>query len=203
MNKLAICTGIALALSLSSTVQAHPNHDGYLSNSTETIWRTSTGDCWHNGNYSDDTPAIKGCPGYQEPVAETPKKPAAPKMVVMDADKKFSVYFDFDSTAVGDLSEIVSYLSSLDNLEGIRLIGNADPLGGSQYNQDLSMRRAEAVAAELRAAGVPGNKISLGALGDTAPVKLCEGERSQALIQCLRPDRRVDVQIMGNKKVQQ
>lgn len=116
----------------------------------------------------------------------------------MAADKKFAVFFDFDSAVVDSVSDIVSYVNGLQSVESIRLVGHADPIGSNAYNQALSERRANNVAAALKAAGVDGNKMSVDALGETAPVAQCSG-RGAALISCLRADRRVDVQIAGKK----
>jgi OOP family OmpA-OmpF porin len=75
---------------------------------------------------------------------------------------------------------------------------NADPIGSSAYNDALSKRRAENVAAALRAQGVDGSVMTVDHLGETAPVAQCSG-RGAALIACLRADRRVDVQISGKQ----
>jgi OOP family OmpA-OmpF porin len=126
----------------------------------------------------------------------------APTPVVADVEKKFALYFDFDSTKVADVGSIVNYIGSLSSLKSVKLVGYADFIGSEAYNEQLSKRRAEAVAAKLSQAGVDSNKMSIGYMGESAPVANCTG-RGAELIACLRPDRRVDVEIVGQKRVQQ
>jgi outer membrane protein OmpA-like peptidoglycan-associated protein len=47
----------------------------------------------------------------------------------------------------------------------VRVAGFTDPRGSDAYNQELSLRRAQAVAALLTAAGVPGERIIIEAHG--------------------------------------
>ncbi|WP_432696360.1 OmpA family protein [Marinobacterium sp. YM272] len=199
MKKFAIAAGLTLAMG-ASLAQAHEENAGYVTNSADTIWRTGFGECWHDSSWTEDK-AVVGCDG-KVAMAEPEPKPVAPAYVMMDDTKKFALYFDFDSTEVGDTSNIVNYIGTLSSLEEVNLVGHADPIGSSEYNQQLSKRRAEAVAAELADAGVDSSKMSIGFLGESAPVANCTG-RGAELIACLRPDRRVDVEIMGSKRVEQ
>jgi OOP family OmpA-OmpF porin len=48
--------------------------------------------------------------------------------------------------------------------------GHADKSGTAAYNQGLSLRRANNVAAELVRLGVPRTAISISAFGDTKPL---------------------------------
>jgi outer membrane protein OmpA-like peptidoglycan-associated protein len=47
----------------------------------------------------------------------------------------------------------------------VRIAGYADPRGSDAYNQDLSLRRAQSVAAVLESAGVPGERMLIEAHG--------------------------------------
>ncbi len=61
----------------------------------------------------------------------------------------------------------------LDDLHaGRRIIveGHADAIGDTDYNRELSSRRAEAVIVELVAAGVPRARLAKRALGEANPV---------------------------------
>ncbi|GGB88214.1 membrane protein [Marinobacterium zhoushanense] len=200
MKKIAIAAGLALAMG-ASLAQAHDENKGYVGNSSGVIWRTSTGDCWHNSLWTKDM-AVVGCDGMmaaaEEPMME--EKPAEPMYTMMADTKKFALYFDFDSTAVGDTSNIVNYIGTLSSLKAVKLVGHADPIGSEAYNEQLSKRRAEAVAAKLADAGVDSSKMEIGYLGESSPIANCSG-RGAELIACLRPDRRVDVEISGEKRV--
>jgi len=196
MKKIAIAAGLAMALGTSAAVQAQV--PGYAVNSDDTIWRTSFGECWHTGFWTQEQ-AVEGCDGVV--AAAAPEQPA-PAPAMAEVEKKFALYFDFDSTQVGDVSNIVNYIGSLASLQSVKLVGYADFIGSAAYNEQLSKRRAEAVAAKLGQAGVDYSKMTIGYMGESAPVANCTG-RGAELIACLRPDRRVDVEIMGQKSVQQ
>ncbi len=201
MKKIAIAAGLAMALGASAAQAAVP---GYAVNSSDTIWRTSFGECWHTGFWTQEQ-AVEGCDNVMAKAEEPAPAPApapAPVATMADVEKKFALYFDFDSTKVGDVSNVVNYIGSLASLQSVKLVGYADFIGSSAYNEKLSERRARAVAAKLEQAGVDANKMSIGFMGESAPVANCTG-RGAELIACLRPDRRVDVEIMGQKRVQQ
>ena len=197
MKKLAMTAGFALAMSMSAAALAHPVNSGYVTDSGDTVWRTGFGECWHTGTWTQDDATVEGCDGYQKMAAAAPAPAPAPAPA-MSADKKFAVFFDFDSAVVDSVSDIANYVNGLAAVSSIRLIGNADYIGASAYNDALSRRRAENVASALRSAGVDSNAMTVDALGETAPIAQCAG-RGAALISCLRADRRVDVQISGKK----
>jgi OOP family OmpA-OmpF porin len=200
MKKLAMTAGFALAMSMSAAALAHPVNSGYVTDSGDTVWRTGFGECWHTGAWAQDDATVEGCDGYQKMAAAAPAPtvaaPAAPAM--MAANKKFAVFFDFDSAVVDSVSNIANYVNGLSSVQSIRLIGNADHIGASAYNDALSRRRADNVAAALRNAGVDSNAMTVDALGETAPIAQCSG-KGAALISCLRADRRVDIQVSGKK----
>ena len=83
----------------------------------------------------------------------------------------FDVFFEFDSDGLSELTE--SYLEVVVRMIGaldspiVAVIGNADQSGSTDYNVDLSQRRAEAVAAFLRARGV--ELAGVFARGDQVP----------------------------------
>lgn len=200
MKKIAMAAGLAMALGASAAQAGVP---GYAVNSSDTIWRTSFGECWHTSSWTQEK-AVVGCDGVvamnEEPAAPAPAPAPAPATMA-DVEKKFALYFDFDSTEVGDVSNVVNYIGSLASLNSVKLVGYADFIGSAAYNEKLSERRASAVAAKLEQAGVDANKMSIGFMGESAPVANCTG-RGAELIACLRPDRRVDVEIMGKKRMQ-
>jgi outer membrane protein OmpA-like peptidoglycan-associated protein len=52
----------------------------------------------------------------------------------------------------------------------IEVAGHADRSGSPQYNQRLSQRRADAVAAELSRQGIARSNISVQAFGESRPL---------------------------------
>ncbi|HUR89062.1 MAG TPA: OmpA family protein [Ramlibacter sp.] len=147
-------------------------------------------------------------PAAPPPIAVAPPPPApappAPKRVSLSAD----ALFDFDKSDIKPagrehLDKLASDLRGM-RYDTIQVTGHTDRLGSHTYNLKLSERRAQAVAAYLsRAAGIPAGRISArGVDGDnpvTAPGS-CKGNKpTRALIACLQPDRRVDVEVMGER----
>lgn len=205
MKKIALAAGVALALGASIAQAASPLEQEYVVNPGEqTVWRTSSGECWHTGAWTEENAVIPGCDGYAQAATPAPAPKAeptpAPTYTAEEDTKKFALYFDFDSTKVGDVSAIVNYIGTLSNLEKINLSGHADFIGSAAYNNRLAKRRAMAVANKLSAAGVDKDIMEVSSLGEASPIANCSG-RGAELIACLRPDRRVDVEIHGEKQV--
>ncbi len=95
---------------------------------------------------------------------------AAPAPAVQPA-RSYLVFFDWDKATLTDRArQIVK--EAADNstrvqYTRIEVNGYTDTSGTPQYNQRLSVRRAQAVAAELVADGVPRNAISIQGFGET------------------------------------
>ncbi|WP_415883556.1 OmpA family protein [Neptuniibacter sp. QD34_54] len=196
MKKFAIASGLVMAMGLATGAQAHPENSGYWDETTSTVWKTGTGGCWRHGFWEEGN-AIEGCEGYKAPAAPAPAPAAAPEP--MATVEKHIVYFDFDSSNAGDVSDISSYINSLKTVTSVNLVGHADRIGASAYNDALSMKRVNAVSEALQAGGVNGSVISTGYMGENAPAKSCDGQRGANLIDCLRANRRVEVEISGTK----
>jgi OOP family OmpA-OmpF porin len=84
----------------------------------------------------------------------------------------------------------------------ILAIGHTDRIGSVKYNQKLSVKRAEAVKQYLVDKGIAANRIYAEGKGKSQPVTKagdCKGKVTSALIACLQPDRRVDVEVTGTK----
>ncbi len=90
----------------------------------------------------------------------------------------FAVFFDFDSAKVGASQEriIAEAISALEPRTPRRIVlsGHADRAGPRVYNQSLSERRAQAVAAALKLRGVPAELIMTQAFGETRPIHSTE-----------------------------
>ncbi|MGB8812196.1 MAG: OmpA family protein [Paracoccaceae bacterium] len=68
-----------------------------------------------------------------------------------------------------DIRAVANNLMSYPN-STIEIIGHTDNVGEAAYNQDLSERRAMAVANVLRNSGVPGGRISAIGRGEDQPI---------------------------------
>ena len=88
--------------------------------------------------------------------------------------------------------------------DAVRVTGHTDRIGSNAYNLKLSARRADAVSAYLvQTAGIPAGKISARGVNGANPVTRpgdCKGNKATpALIACLQPDRRVEVEVTGSR----
>ena len=150
----------------------------------------------------------------QEPAAATPPPPQQQAAVAQTPQPlrkvSFSAdsLFDFDKATVKPegkqaLDALVADLRDVD-FDAIIVTGHTDRIGSHAYNMKLSTRRAEAVKAYLvKSAGIPADKISASGVDGADPVTKpsdCKGtKKTKALISCLQPDRRVEVEVTGKK----
>jgi len=98
-------------------------------------------------------------------------------------------------------SDVVPKLRDFAEIRYINVNGHADHLGSVDYNRRLAGKRAEAVSAYLVSKGADAAKIEVFGFGQTLPVKSCRDERKRdALVECLAPNRRVQIEIQGTLK---
>jgi outer membrane protein OmpA-like peptidoglycan-associated protein len=100
--------------------------------------------------------------------------PAAPPPAVAPAQapaRTYLVFFDFAQSTLTDRARgVVAEAANAARTTGsarIEVSGHTDTVGSAQFNQGLSMRRAEAVATELETRGVPRSNMVLQAFGFT------------------------------------
>lgn len=114
--------------------------------------------------------------------------------------------FEFDRSGLGDigaagrarLDVLADRAKGLQGIERIVLIGHTDRLGSDAHNQPLSLQRATAVRDHLVARGLDAALFTVEGRGSAEPVKTCsDGLARNALIACLRDNRRVEVEIRG------
>ena len=144
-------------------------------------------------------PAATPPPPPPPPPAPTP--PPAPQVQKITLDSK--VLFDFDKAVLKPEgkaaidSQVVGKLAQIQKLEVVLVTGHTDRLGTEAYNQKLSQRRADAVRDYLVSKGVDKAKIETIGMGEKQPVVQCDQKNMKQLIECLQPNRRVDVQVKG------
>ena len=137
--------------------------------------------------------------------APMPEPAAKPWVKVkLQADSLFG--FDQDSLQADGKQALDKLLQELKdvNVDVVQVTGHTDRLGSAAYNAKLSTRRAEAVRNYLvQVGGMPANLVTATGVGSAQPETSpndCKGMKaSQALITCLRVDRRVEVQVLGSQ----
>jgi len=206
---LALLAGIGFAATAQERV--------YVIDSRDVVAKSGTGLCWRTGYWTPAAAAAdkagcecdkdllpKGtCEAGATGAAVTPAapKPAGEKITVA-AD----ALFDFNKAVLrpegkAKLDELVSKAQAI-KLEVILAVGHTDRIGGDAYNQKLSEKRAAAVKEYLVSKGIEANRVYTEGKGEKQPVtgNKCKGEKkSKALIDCLQPDRRVDIEVIGTK----
>lgn len=202
-----------------SDIQANASKSAYLQDGRGTISRSPFGLCWRAG-YWTPADAVAGCDGeLAPPVAKAiapaiatpaPAAPApvaaAPKRCDFAATLSSDQTFAFNKAVLNNAAkkriddEVLSKLSSCAKVDIVLVSGHTDRLGSQQYNQKLSEKRADAVAAYLKSKGVTAEMDTLGA-GKTQSIKACDDKLPRAqLIECLAPNRRVVIEVRGLSK---
>ena len=139
-------------------------------------------------------------------VVVAPPPPVVLRKVAFAADSLFG----FDQATVSPegnrpLDKLAADLRG-SRYDVITVTGHTDRLGPHAYNLKLSTRRAEAVKTYLVAsAGIPAGIIVTNGVNGAEPVTQpgqCLGEKAtRKLINCLQPDRRVEVEVTATQVV--
>ena len=138
------------------------------------------------------------------PVVVAPPPPPAPRF------EKYTLssteLFGFDSETLHmpqpKLDEIAAALKTEGAPEQIVIVGYTDRLGSPDYNQKLSERRANSVKNYIASKGIDPTRLQAVGRGEADPVVQCTEKNKAALIECLKPNRRVEIdQVVVERKV--
>jgi len=110
-------------------------------------------------------------------------------------------YFDFDKSILkeSEKAKLRKFAEACrkNNIRHVKIVGYTDRIGTDSYNHGLSKRRAHSVKAYLDSIiKLDSSIVEVKALGKHHQVKGCEDvkERNE-LIDCLAPNRRVEVEV--------
>jgi OOP family OmpA-OmpF porin len=151
---------------------------------------------------------------YQERPAPPPPvavaavaQPEPPRMVIQKVSLSTDVLFDFNKAELKDagkqnLDELASQIKDA-KVDEIIVVGHADRIGSETYNEKLSEARAQSVKGYLAERGAQTNVITAQGKGESAPVTgdQCKKMAGKKLIECLQPDRRVEIEFLGSREV--
>ena len=123
----------------------------------------------------------------------------APVAAVATALRTTNLQFEFNgfdrAAIINDSQALQALIEQIkaDQPSHIEIDAYADRIGQSDYNQTHAQHRAETVTHLLIEAGFDANLIEVKAHGATSAYSQCEGGKSAALVQCLTPNRRVNI----------
>ena len=207
---LALLAGIGFAATAQERV--------YVIDQRDVVAKSGFGLCWRTG-YWTPAAAAKDAAGCECDKDLLPAEACAPKAAAATGaaaagpkptGEKITVaadaLFDFNKAVLrpegkAKLDELVAKAKAI-KLEVILAVGHTDRIGGDAYNQKLSEKRAAAVKEYLVAKGIEANRVYTEGKGEKQPVTgdKCKGNaKTKALIDCLQPDRRVDIEVIGTK----
>jgi outer membrane protein OmpA-like peptidoglycan-associated protein len=139
-----------------------------------------------------------------EPPADRQDDRSRNARITLSAD----ALFDFDKAVLRPEGKVrlddIAAIGREINLEIGIAVGHTDRLGSEAYNQRLSEQRAAAVKQYLVSKGIKADRVFAEGRGKREPVTgdACnnmgaENSRNKELIECLQPDRRVEVELSG------
>ncbi len=212
-TSLKICGLVAATLVASSAFAADTP---YVHSRDGQVVKSNFGLCWRTGSW---TPALAEAAGLNGDGcacdADILDKAvcAAPAPVVAVAEKvtlATDTLFAFGKAdlrpeAMYILDDLVSQLAGV-QIEVFMATGYTDRIGSDAFNQKLSVKRAQAVAAYLESKGVPAGVIAVEGKGKAEPVVSCpnpakgtEIASKADLVKCLAPNRRAVVEVVGTR----
>ena len=219
--KHSLLLATLLGLSASALAQT-PGIDmkgtvGYAIDQRGYVVKSGTGLCWRTG-YWTPAMAIEECDpdlvkkaapvvSKSRAVAPAPAAPAAaPKPAAQKVTLAADALFDFNkadlrSEGKSKLDKLAGDVKNI-KLEVIIAVGHADRFGTDAYNQKLSEKRAASVKAYLISKGIEPNRVYTEGKGEKQPItkaNQCKGPKSKKVIDCLQPDRRVEIEVIGTK----
>lgn len=152
------------------------------------------------------TAANDPCAPKAEPApAPAPVPVAAPAPAPAPAPKfskeALTVYFAFDKSEIdaegqGKLKYIAEAVNKSPQIVKVGIVGYTDQMGSDDYNNKLSLDRANNVKAYLDTLSrIPAEVVGLRALGKADPVVQCDEKmKRDERVACLAKNRRVEVE---------
>jgi OOP family OmpA-OmpF porin len=216
MNKhpRAFSTTLAMSSLLIATLTAFSAQaalsPGYVYDASGKVARDSAGKCVQTPAWNKDN-ATKECHPelFPEPKAAAPEPapapkavvvppppPPTPKVMVFEAAALFAVN-KANLTPTGE-QKIKEYReqarAELSAAKTIKITGHTDSSGPAEYNQKLSVKRAEAVRDYLISLGADASKMEVSGMGEDKPIADNKTAAGRA------QNRRVEVEVTGTAK---
>ncbi|QRN41412.1 MAG: OmpA family protein [Neisseriaceae bacterium] len=203
-------TAVLLALFASNSMfAAQHNYPGYTETSLTDgkIVKNRYDECWQNSFLETKVPECGG------------EVVAVPQFEDSVISLSSNFLFGFDKStlrpeAIQTLNDTAAKITEQGTqVESVVIEGHTDFMGKESYNQALSDRRANSVRDYLISQGVPTEIISAVGYGESQArmTEQCKSQvagiknaakRRSAQIDCIEPDRRVDIKIRATKRIE-
>lgn len=193
--------------------------EGYLLDTRGVIVRSGAGECVHTGTWTPAM-AIEGCDPVSKKsapvIAENASEPVPvvqKKTVFVPYSMQTEALFAYDKSELNEHGkqmlhdEIIGKMKEFPRDEVVVVTGYTDRIGSDKYNMELSQRRADAVKTYMVDQGIAGSRIETAAKGEADPIVSCDNIKgkanhtNKALIACLQPNRRILIDLKGEKAV--
>jgi OOP family OmpA-OmpF porin len=195
-----LITSIAAGVLFASSALAYEGgmaNESYVGDSTGKNVRDSSGDCVRTSSWKaeDMTVECGAEPPAPEVVSAPPPPPPPPVIMYEKTTMSATTLFDFDKAVLKEEGKVA--LHELDDdikakgakVVDIDVIGHTDSTGPEDYNMDLSVRRAQAVADYIISEGIDASIIDVSGEGESNPIASNDTREGRA------ENRRVDIHV--------
>ncbi len=197
-----LCT---LAIGLTSASLAVADQDIVVGPGKQPVRNERFGTCVQTKWNSSSNPCVEQAPApVQAQIA--PHRHQGIQAVSRLAREQLTIYFDFNKSALTadskrKLDAIANAVKSSPRVTKVNIVGYTDEIGGDEYNNKLSVARADAVKAYLdKKIAIDVNVLGLRGLGKADPVVDCAKVKSRKKkIACMAKDRRVEIEFEFQK----
>ncbi|MEN8167369.1 MAG: OmpA family protein [Pseudomonadota bacterium] len=199
MNKLLVRSTLlaaVTALLTTSYAQARDEAPGYAEDSWGNIVRSGSGDCVHTGAWKPEMATVVGCDGVTVDAKVTTTRGEA-SGIVTEIVLPSTAMFAFDSAELTDEGKqnIEAHRETLQpelsKAYAAIIIGHTDSTGDADYNQGLSLRRAESVRDYLVETGTQVDNLRVVGRGESEPTASNDTPEGQAA------NRRVEIVVVA------
>jgi OOP family OmpA-OmpF porin len=227
-NILAGLAAVAIVLPLPAFAQSK-NQGYVTDNAGNVVTSTTTNLCWRTGFWTPAlaaaAEACKQCtpelcpvpPVAAKPAAKPEAKPAAkpadkpkPKVEPINVELKIElqgIAFAKPDLTADNKKELDEFLATevkpLNTVGAVIITGHTDRIGSDKYNKVLSEKRALGAKDYIVSKGIDQKLIFWEGKGPKQPIpvtKFCDNKMNRKqLIECLAPNRRVTVEVVGTK----
>jgi len=210
----------ALAVCAPAIAQVNSKNQGYLIwGANSDVVTTPSGLCVRTSDWTPAraaaaeackqcTPELCPAPPAAKPEAKPEAKAAKPQMMNVELKIELQgIAFNKAELTDDNKKELDAFLAKevkpLTTIGAVIITGHTDRLGSEKYNKKLSERRALAAKDYIVGKGIDQKLIFWEGKGPKQPIpvtKFCENKmKRKQLIECLAPNRRVTVEVVGTK----